>query len=207
MDIKSTTKEIKKKYRGLGWPTFFTKIRFFTAPYKQLEARIPQEGLIIDLGCGYGIFSNLLALLSNKRTVLGLEFDESKIKYADRGISNVQFKATDITKTSLSPADCILLIHVLHHLDSYDEQEKLIKACFKNLKIGGKLIICEVDRRPWWKFLLSKIADHMLYLGDRIYYRFPVELKPLLNKFFTDIAVERMHKGTPFSHVTYTCVK
>ena len=145
--------------------------------------------------------------MSEKRKVLGLEFDESKIKYADRGFSNAHFETSDIAKTNIPSADCVLLIHVLHHLNSYNEQEALIEACFKNLKDGGKLIICEVDKYPWWKFFLSQIADHLLYPGDHIYYRFPGELVPLLNKFFTNISRERMHQGTPFSHITYICTK
>lgn len=207
MDVKTAVREIKKKYQGLGWPTLFTKIRFFTAPYLQLAPYIPKEGFIVDLGCGYGIFSNLLALISEKREVLGLEFDELKMKYANRGFSNARFETTDITKANIPPADCVLLIHVLHHLNSYDEQEKLIEACFQNLKNGGKLIICEVDKYPFWKFILSQIADHLLYPGDHIYYRFPDSLLALLNKFFTDISQERMHQGTPFSHITYICAK
>ncbi|MDP3999623.1 MAG: class I SAM-dependent methyltransferase [bacterium] len=207
MDYSSAVREIKKKYKGLGWPSLFIKIRFFTAPYRKLEADVPRDGFIIDLGCGYGIFSNLLALLSSQREILGLELDMSKIKYADRGLGNVHFQAADITRAQIPSADCILLIHVLHHLNSYSEQEVLIRACYDKLKEGGKLIICEIDRYPWWKFILTQMADHLLYPGDRIYYRFPAELLSFLKTLQFNIQYQKSHQGTPFSHVTYVCEK
>ena len=207
MNYVLAVKKVKKMYRGLGWPSLFIKIRFFTAPYRQLETCVPQSGFIIDLGCGYGIFSNLLALLSPQRNILGLELDTSKIKYADQGIVNVRFQTADITKAKIPDADCILLIHVLHHLNSYSEQEVLLKACYDKLKEGGKLIICEIDRYPWWKFILAKIADYLLYPGDRIYYRFPKELLAFLRTLPLDIQYQKSHQYTPFSHVTYVCRK
>lgn len=207
MDYISAVRKVKKLYGGLGWPSIFIKIRFFTAPYRQLESCIPQNGFIIDLGCGYGIFSNLLALLSSRREILGLELDESKIKYADQGIANVSFQNADITKAKIPDADCILLIHVLHHLNSYSDQEVLLKACCGKLKEGGKLVICEVDRRPWWKFILAQIADHLLYPGDRIYYRFPKELLALLRTLPLNVQYQKSHQYTPFSHITYVCEK
>lgn len=206
--FKKTARQVKKMYGGRGWPSLFTKIRFITAPFRQLEPHIPREGFIVDLGCGYGIFANLLGLLSPARKILGMDLDDYKIKYADRGVKNVEFKAADITKTNIPPADCILLIHVLHHLNSYEEQETLIKACLEKLKKGGRLVITEIDRKPWWKFFLTQLADRMLYPGDKIYYRFPEKMLRLLDKFsLSDIDIEIMHGKTPFSHITYICRK
>lgn len=207
MDYTAAVKKIKKLYEGLGWPSIFIKIRFFTAPYRHLEDFVPRSGFIIDLGCGYGIFSNLLALLSDQRKILGLELDASKIKYADKGIANVDFQSADITKAKIPVADCILLIHVLHHLNSYPDQEILLKACCDKLKEEGELIICEVDKYPWWKFVLARIADHLLYPGDHIYYRFPKELLSFLQTLPLDVQWQKSHQGTPFSHVTYICKK
>ena len=60
-----------------------------------------------------------------------------------------------MTKSDLAEADCILLIHLLHHLSSCEEQEKLVKVCFEKLKKGGKLIVSEIGRRPWWKYIIT----------------------------------------------------
>lgn len=207
MNYSEATRAVKKKYAGLGWPTYFTKIRFFTAPFARLEPYVPREGFVIDLGCGYGMFANLLALMSPGRKILGLEFDEFKVKYAYRGIPGTEFRREDVVSANIPQADCILLIHVLHHLNSYSEQETLINNCYKKLKSGGKLIICEIDRYPGWKFFLTQIADHLLYPGDRIYYRFPRELLKFLHTLPFTIEFQKSHQFTPFSHIIYVCTK
>ncbi|MEK7084200.1 MAG: class I SAM-dependent methyltransferase [Patescibacteria group bacterium] len=209
LDFVNAKKTVKKLYQGLGWPSLFCAIRFFTAPYARLASQIPQNqnGLIIDLGCGYGLFSNLLGVLFPDRQILGLELDKEKMKYADRGLPNVCFDHADITKTNLTKADCILLVHVLHHLNSYEEQETLIRSCVETLVIGGMLIICEVTRRPWWKFLLAYVADRLMYPGDAIYYRRQESMMTLLQGVGLRVTVDVSHQGTPFSHITYLCTK
>lgn len=208
MNIRDAKKRIMKLYGGFGWPTIFTYIRLFlTAPVNQLEPYVPKSGFIVDLGCGYGILANLLGMLSEERTILGMDLDDYKMRYAGHGIKNVEFKVADITSTDMPPADSILLIHVLHHLNSLKEQEVLLGTCLKKLKTGGKLLIVEIDRSPWWKFVLTQIADHMLYPGDKIYYRFPQDMLPLLENLSLEVETRAMHHGTPFSHITYICTK
>ncbi|MEK7640493.1 MAG: methyltransferase domain-containing protein [Patescibacteria group bacterium] len=208
MNTKEAKRKIMELYGGRGWASIFTRIRLFiTAPFDALMKHIPESGFIVDLGCGYGIFANLLGLTSKKRKVLGVDLDTFKIGHAPKGISNVEFRNADITKIEIPPADCILLIHVLHHLDSYDQQKPLIEACLAKIKSGGKLIIAEIDRRPWWKFMLTWLADHLLYPGDKIYYRFPESMKELLGQLPVTVEEEVMHQGTPFSHISYICTK
>lgn len=209
MTIEEAKKKIINLYGGKGWPSIFTNIRVsITAPFDALEPHIPQKGFIVDLGCGYGIFANLLGLLSPDRKILGLELNNYKLANAYKGVKNVEFRLSDITKIDIPPADCILLIHVLHHLDSYEQQEPLIRACLDKLKTGGKLIIAEVDRRPWWKFILANIADRILYRFNKPLYIFPKRMFKILGKLSLEVAVYRNHhKNTPFSHITYVCTK
>jgi dolichyl-phosphate beta-glucosyltransferase len=196
----------KALYSGLGWPSLFNRIRFFTAPYNQLEPLVPLSGVIVDLGCGYGTFSNLLKILSPQREIIGLELDDSKLRLADRGLG-CRFEVADIRAADIPPADCLLLIHVLHHLDSYAEQEELLRVCLDKLKKGGRLLINEVDRRPLWKLALGRLADAILYPGDRVYYRYQPEMSALLSKLGVSFESYRSHYGTPFSHTTYVAFK
>lgn len=195
--------ETKQLYQGLGWPSIFARIRFFTAPYKKLERLVPEKAFVIDLGCGYGILANFLALSGLKREILGIELDSKKIKFADRGLKNVKFLKADITKTTLKKADIILLVHVLHHLDSFQAQEELLAVCRKKLSKNGKLIIVEVDRKPVFKFILGWLADRLLYPGDRIYYRFPEEFKQMFTKLKFKVKIIKADHGKPFAHVIY----
>lgn len=207
MQIEEAVQEVQKKYRGLGWPSLFSRLKFYAAPFEKLAPLVPEEGLIVDLGCGYGIFANMLGMMSAERHVIGYDSDHEKIKYADRGIPNVSFFNSDITKTEVPPADCIILVHVLHHLPSYEAQERLVSACANRLKPGGSMIITEVDGTPRWKFVLSYLADHILYPRDTIHFRACQDFLALFQKVGIATHVTEMHYGALFPHITYICTK
>lgn len=198
---------LTRLYAGLGWPSVFTRIRLWTAPYRRLEPLIPREGVILDLGTGYGTFANLLGLLAPGRRCVGLELDRAKAAVADRGVANASFSLENAVEAPLPEADAILLIHVLHHLRSREEQTLLLRRCLAALKPGGRLVICEVDRRPAWKFALAHLADWILYPGDPILYRLPEDLTALLAAEGFSSELLRVDEGTPFSHVAYVCAR
>lgn len=200
-------KKVKKMYSGLGWVTLFTKIRFWTGSFVQLEKLIPKTGKILDLGCGYGILTNYLAFCSSERTVIGIDTDKGKIKYANRGIKNVSFSIGDATKMKLENLNCIILHDVLHHLNSFEEQKTLIRNCKTMLGKNGILLIVEVDNKPFWKLALGRITDFVMYKGDPVYYIYMKNMTFLLNKYFSNnIKVERFYNN-PFSQVAYICQK
>ena len=64
------------------------------------------------------------------------------------------------------------------------------------------LIICEVDRVPNWKYIVSLIADKVLYPFEKINFLSIENLKNLLKKMNFDIEIKPMHKGSVFSHIT-----
>lgn len=207
MQINEVIREVQKKYRGLGWPSLFSRLKFYAAPFEKLIPLVPEEGLIVDLGCGYGIFANMLGMMFPGRHIIGFDLDHEKIKYADRGISNVSFFNSDITKTEIPLADCIILVHVLHHLPSYEAQERLVSACVSRLKPGGSMIITEVDRTPRWKFVLSFLADHILYPRDTIHFRVRQDFLAFFQKVGVATHIVEMHQGALFPHITYICTK
>lgn len=204
---RETEARLARLYAGLGWPSVFTRIRLWTAPYRRLEPLIPRAGVILDLGTGYGTFANLLALQAPERRVVGLELDRAKAALADRGVQNAVFSLDDAVAAPLPAADAILLIHVLHHLRSFEEQTVLLRRCLAALKPGGRLVICEVDRRPSWKFALAHLADWILYPGDPILYRMPEDLSALLAAEGFSCELLRVDEGTPFSHVAFVCAR
>lgn len=192
----------------------FLKIRFWDAPYLEVESFIPQKGFIIDLGCGDGFFANLLAITSKHRNVYGIELNKTRIKDADKGLQNTKFINGDITKKEIPDADVIILFHVLHHLNSYEQQEKLLKKCLQKIKRGGKLLIVEVEPKISYKYLLAWLVDHFLvsWIFDKklyspIYFRNSKEWINLTNSIGFNSKVFNLEKEKPFSHVLIEAVK
>jgi len=193
--------ELLKLYKPMTL-NLYNRLKFLLFPFVKLEELVPKTGFIIDLGCSHGLLANFLGFTSDQRKILGVEMNQNRIKFANIGIKNAEFKAGDITKIDIPQADCIIFTHVLHHLFTYKDQEVLLKFCYDKLKSGGMLIICEVDRVPKWKYIISLIADKVLYPFEKINFLSIENLKNLLKKMNFDIEIKPMHKGSVFSHIT-----
>lgn len=202
-------KEVTALYRGEGFNELFTEIRFWDAPYQSLEKLINGGRKIMDLGCGDGLLTNYLALKSGKRQLTGIDKNIDRLKLADQGLKNAQFIAGDVLKMKIQASDTILMVHLLHHLPSFEAQETIIRRSKDNLKKGGQLVIVEIDRKPFLKYLLTWVVDIVIFpilfegrlYNRRIYYRKSEEWKTLLEKLGFSVKITASHQGKPFSHV------
>lgn len=217
-NVKSKNRQIEKTiklYSGLGLHGFFPRIRFWDAPFIETERMVPKNGLIIDLGCGEGIFTNFLGLASKKRKVLGIEISNSRITLADRGVSNVKFARGDVTKTSFPRADAIVLFHLLHHLKSTKDQEKVIRKCIKSLKKNGRIVIVEIDPKLSIKYVFTWITDHFIvpiFFEGKIFepyiaFRKKKEWVSTLHGLGLECKTIKAEKGKPFSHIIIVAAK
>lgn len=214
MNESQNVQEAINLYSGLGWKSFFARIRFWDAPYLGVEELIPKKGRITSLGSGEGLFENFLALSSKQREILGIEIDKERLSIADRGLSNVDFKVGDATKKNIPCSDCIILFHLLHHLDSFNDQEKVVKNCLTSLKKSGKLVIVEADIKPTFKYLVTWFTDHFLvpWLFEKrfyspIYFRNKGDWKRLFRKLGLSCRIRPAETGKPFTHVIFECQK
>jgi predicted SAM-dependent methyltransferase len=106
------------------------------------------------------------------------------------------------------PTQAFTLIHLLHHLSSFREQEELLKRCYENLTAGGILLVLEIDKRPLWKFGFSAILDNLAYPGHKFYFRNRGELNSILKAAgFRAIRTFPLHRGVPLSHILYVAQK
>jgi len=89
----------------------------------------------------------MLSFVSEKRRLLGIDYDADKISLAGHCISKndrIQFIHADVTEYPLVHADIYILSDVLHYLTN-EQQEKLLLKCIENLNPGGKIIIRDAD--------------------------------------------------------------
>lgn len=201
---KPHVKKLKRLYKKSWFVALYMRMRWakiLRAPYKEIESLIPRSAKVVDLGCGYGFFTNFLAISGPQRKIIGVEMSGERLQHAYDKLNNVQFIEGDITNLEIEPCDAIVIIHVLHHLPSYEKQEDLLKNCYDKLTRGGMIIIGEIDTRPLWKSLCSKTVDHLLYHGDFFHFRSCEDFKRMIEKSgFKDVNIIRCDKGIPFAH-------
>ena len=199
---------LQRLYRHPLYVYLFTVLRIRLAAYAAIEPYVPASGRILDVGCGYGIFSNYLAIRSAARTVQGIDRNRRKLQYADKRVPNASFSVADLFHDrGEAPYDCLLFLHVLHHLSSFAEQAAVVRRCRELLGDHGHLLVLEVDRRPRLKFALAWLADHFLYLGDSIYYRDQRSFARLFGDGGFDTEVIPMHRGLLYPQILYVCRK
>jgi len=188
----------------------YLKLRPLIIPFEIVEKHVPKKGNIVDIGCGFGIFANYLALQSSNRNVIGIDYNEKRISTAKINYCsspNLNFFCGDITNTELPNTDVITAIDVLHHIPTEDLQDKFLKTCYSALNNNGKLIIKDVDTKPKWKYIFNFIHDFLMTKGEPVLYQDQKTVNKLLKQI--GFEVEKILKigNYPYAHILYVAKK
>ncbi|MDR1671575.1 MAG: 1-acyl-sn-glycerol-3-phosphate acyltransferase, partial [Alistipes sp.] len=119
--------------------------------YDLFDRIVPRDAAVVDIGCGYGPLAFMLALLSGRRRVLGIDYDEEKTEVARHnflrtlaGVERIDFACADALEYNLPAADVFILSDVLHYL-TFEAQDELLARCFARLNPGGMVIVRDGD--------------------------------------------------------------
>src|SRR3989344_3527185 len=83
----------------------WTILRIVILPYDKLDKIIPKKGIVLDIGCGNGGFTNYIVLGSKERKVTGIDFSKDRISQAGKSIrkrKNIKFIFGDVVKTNIN---------------------------------------------------------------------------------------------------------
>ncbi len=141
---------------------FYTWYRWCVSPYGEVVENIPSDGLIVDMGCGFGLLANSIRERHPKSRVIGVDIDERRISHARSSAqadSQLQFLVCDWFSLNLHAVKAFVFMDVLHHL-SLQMQQDVLQFCVRCLATGGSIIIKDVDVSPRWKYACNWIFDH-----------------------------------------------
>ena len=120
--------------------------RFRGLMLRQVEADLPEQGVVVDVGCGTGSFALALRERRPDAQITGVDGDPEilGLARAKAGAGAIQWReglAQDLPVASES-ADLVTISLVLHHLLPEDKRKALLEMR-RILKPGGRLHVAD----------------------------------------------------------------
>lgn len=196
----------------------FETIRSLICPFDTIEQSVPKQGKILDVGCGHGIFSALLAKKSSRRSVLGIDPSEYKIQLAQKYCDlspNLKFINTDLKKLKNKKFDAIVIIDVLYLLPQ-KVKISLLKRVKSLLKENGCLILKTTNTKPTLFYLLVKFEEYLMInifhytysMDHKLHFLTRNEYLKLLKNVGFKVQTEKTFRGTlPYFHLLFVAIK
>ena len=135
----------------------FVHGRAFLSDLAFVERYVPRHGFIVDVGCGHGLFANVLAEASATRRVLGIDVDERKIATARstvEGRPEIRFEVGDAVTTAPPRCDAVTIVDVLYLLP-FEAQEQVLRNAAAALLEGRPLVVKAQERSLSPRFALT----------------------------------------------------
>jgi len=188
----------------------FEFVRNLLCPFTEIEKVAPKKGKILDVGCGHGIFSRMLATSGPQRKILGIDPSSKKIALAQTTTNpkNLSFKTTYLQNIREKNFQSIIIIDVLYLLPP-EEKKQMLKISKKLLDPKGKLIIKLEVTKPRWLLLILEIEEKIMVKlikytfsnHSQFYYMDVEEYKKILLELGFKIKLEKTLKSLiPYQH-------
>ena len=205
---------IKNRYKKSNFfARLFIRLRWFYTPFNSISFHLPKEGKILDLGCGYGLFSVTLALLSAKREVIGIDHDKMRISVADtasKDLQNITFSVGSTSVLDSGNYSGIALIDFFHYFGP-EEQRLLLSKIHNILQADGVFVFRQIDSDRGFVFFINVWVEKLMIAlgitrGGKLFFRTKNEwVAEAQNTGFNVESIEQ-HKF-PFCDVLFVCKK
>jgi uncharacterized protein (DUF2062 family)/SAM-dependent methyltransferase len=170
------------------------------------------SGIVVDLGCGYGIALSFAAFGDSSRRLVGCDLDGHRIAVARQALSalNADLSVEDIRSFGLPPAGLILIMDVLQYLGA-DEQMILLQRCCSALEPQGVLIFRVHDRERGLWSTITMAFDRLIFAfgraGTRPLTLRAAEYRGVLEKAGMLVEECRFRNRLPLAHILFIARK
>ena len=162
---KLVSKILSNAYPKCGlFAKVLVKWRPFICPFHEIVKFVPSNGSVLEVGCGVGLMSVLLANLGMMRYGVGIDISESAIKVAKQAVfpkeCDLSFQHIGEDETWPGGFDTIVCIDVLHHIARW-KQHSFIKQ-LASAYPGKTIVFKDISPKPLWKAATNTIHDLVL---------------------------------------------
>jgi 2-polyprenyl-3-methyl-5-hydroxy-6-metoxy-1,4-benzoquinol methylase len=173
---------------------------------------LPERGCVLDIGCGFGLFSLYYARRHPQLEILGIDQSASRIAMAQDagralGLHNAGYEVGNAASLTLArPFDCVYMLDLIHHLPPAAVRP-LLAQLHALLTPGGRLLIKDVDTRPRYKHWFTWLLDKLMDRRAPVRYWPQAELTAALNETGFRTFHHAMIDYLPYPHVLYIAQK
>ena len=171
---------------------------------------LPGEGVVLDIGCGFGLFSLYYAATEPRRFVRGLDSSERRIGVARRaagrlGLGNAVYETGDARDfKGDSDVSAAYMLDIVHHVPPASVPP-LLRALRRCLAPGGRLLVKDVDDRPAHKRAFTWMLDKVMDPRAPVHYWSSEALARALGDAGFGVHRHLMVDWLPYPHVLYVC--
>ena len=171
---------------------------------------LPASGAVLDIGCGFGLFSLYYASVAPARFIRGLDLNGRRIAVARRaaarlGIENVAYEEAD-AKHFKGDAEFLAayMLDIVHHIPPA-AVSPLLRQIRQSLPRGGVLLVKDVDTRPAPKRWFTWVLDRAMAPRTPVHYWSAEALTAALETSGFRVRRHLMVDLLPYPHVLYVC--
>src|SRR5262249_4211571 len=169
---------------------------------------LPAEGPVLDLGCGFGLFSLYYAATGPRRFVRGLDVNARRIALARRaaaqlGTANVAYEGADARHfQGDGESGAASMPDTVHHVPP-ESVLPLLAQLRRALAPGGMLLVKDVDTRPTSKRWFTWALDKAMAPRTPVHYWSAETLAGALEASGFRVRRHLMVDVLPYPHVLY----
>jgi cyclopropane fatty-acyl-phospholipid synthase-like methyltransferase len=173
---------------------------------------LPASGAVLDIGCGFGLFSLYYAATEPGRFVRGVDVNGRRIAMARRAaarldVDNVAYEEADAREFKGDvEVSAAYMLDIVHHVPPASVPP-LLRQLHRALTPGGVLLVKDVDTRPVAKRWFTWLLDRAVAPTSAVHYWSAEELSAALEATGFRVRRHLMVDVLPYPHVLYVCDK
>ncbi len=178
-----------------------------------MDLLLTDEGRILDVGCGFGLFAAYFGQTQPARQIVGVDPNERRIEMARRvcehvGVEGNRFLAGDARDVALEgPFAGAYVLDVMHHIPAAD-QLPLLERLRDLLAPRGVLVVKDITTEPRFGLEFTRALDRLMVgWNEPLSYRHHREWGEMLTSLGFHVRMVRVPDVLPYPHVVIAATK